>query len=295
MQKLRSRERDVAAKEAASTQQDKQLAEKQADLERRERQLKQSSSQSPAGGMGQLKAENAHIKQQLQNMQTQLAQLGQSFASAEDADQLKAEIARLKELVAQQAMDMYQAQKARQQPARPATGADAKVNGSPSQPSPKQTTAPNASKPSFAKPTQQLPGSGAARAPVESSNKLSGSTSHPKSNAVATGPPPGVATGPANGSGPSKGAAKTKPSADKSSNEIEQLKRQMEEAMQKLQALSSAKGGSSKGTNASHRVPQPVKSKLERETDDLVVYECGHVMHAPPRKIDRRVVGIVYD
>ena len=35
--------------------------------------------------------------------------------------------------------------------------------------------------------------------------------------------------------------------------------------------------------------------RVDSVEDDVITYDCGHVLYAPPRKIDKRVVGILYE
>lgn len=157
---LRERERDLAAKEAAASEQEKQvqnreseLADKQSHIEQALKELQQSATDGNDDSET-WKAENDQLKQQIQDLQTQLHAAQESSASpcthvedSEEVSKLRDENARLRDLI-MQALQSHETQ--RRRPAKLANGnTAASAHGAPKPiakaPTPSSTTPPNVS------------------------------------------------------------------------------------------------------------------------------------------------------
>lgn len=104
-----------------------------------------------------------------------------------------------------------------------------------------------------------------------SNNKVTNSVSKPQSTKTSTG----------------------SHSSDCNIQHLIHLRDQRERELRNKENLStSVSTAAAKQAGGNHKVPD-VKS--ENEEDGTVTFNCGHVLYAPPRKIERRIVAILYE
>jgi len=106
---------------------------------------------------------------------------------------------------------------------------------------------------------------------------------------------------------PVKPTASTKASSSSLQlSELEQLKQENNRLKQQAEQSQKEKGHKGRselpnGANAGPKViarPNSQKgaaSKGQGADEDAIVFNCGHVVHPPPRKLERRVLGIMYE
>ena len=70
-----------------------------------------------------------------------------------------------------------------------------------------------------------------------------------------------------------------------------ELKRRMDEATKNQQKLL---GAQPNGKKTVSRSPKATDAMIDHDGLRTVVFDCGHVLHAPPRKIRKKMVGILY-
>ncbi|GAB7346299.1 hypothetical protein MBLNU457_5021t1 [Dothideomycetes sp. NU457] len=106
---------------------------------------------------------------------------------------------------------------------------------------------------------------------------------------------------------PVKSAASARPlPSSPQVSELDQVKQENNRLKQHAEQSQKEKGGKgrselSNGANGSPKViarpnwQKGAASKNQGADEDAIVFNCGHVIHPPPRKLERRVLGIMYE
>ena len=102
---------------------------------------------------------------------------------------------------------------------------------------------------------------------------------------------------------PTKSVASSKPAAaTPKPNEVEQSKEENDRPKQQTAHTQKGRKGLYELPNGANTSPKIVAgpgskkgSKGQGADEDAIVFNCGHVVHPPPRKLERRVLGIMYE
>lgn len=321
---FRAKDRDLVAQQAKAEQKEKQVRAREAELERMVAELEQLQDDAEKDA-AQLRTENEKLSQQLQKAQKASASKASTNTKETTTDtgelqKIKDENTRLRDLIVQQAFQVQEAQKARRAPPKLATNNSrpSSTNGSTGTPS---TKAPSvAGKPASAAAPSPKPQQDPELARLAAENaRLINEIKNIKSQASKAPATPAGGTAGANISSPRRQqstAAKQAstpsptiktPSSPSSNNadtikaENARLKAQRDNLLKKQKALGELSHAATKGVAQSSGALYTKTPEVKRVLNDgeggeldAIEFDCGHILHAPPRKIEKRVVGLLY-